>query len=65
MDDRRKVEWRQGSRCESASCIQVARIDGGYVFRNSNDPDGPTLTFSEAEWLSFTAGVRDGEFVFE
>jgi Domain of unknown function (DUF397) len=52
MDNKRKVEWRQSSRCESGNCIQVARIDGNYVIRNSIDPDGPRLTFSVAEWQS-------------
>jgi Domain of unknown function (DUF397) len=50
--DKRKVEWRQSSRCESGQCIQVARIDGNFVMRNSSDPDGPRLTFSKADWQS-------------
>jgi Domain of unknown function (DUF397) len=32
------------------------------VIRNSNVPDGPRLTVSEAEWLPFDAARRDGEF---
>jgi hypothetical protein len=30
--------------------------------RDSKDPDGPRLIFTPAEWETFTAGVRDGEF---
>jgi Domain of unknown function (DUF397) len=52
MDNKRKVEWRQSSRCESGNCIQVAHIDGNYVIRNSIDSDGPRLTFSVADWQS-------------
>jgi hypothetical protein len=29
---------------------------------NSPDPTGPILTFTAAEWVAFTAGVRAGEF---
>ncbi len=30
--------------------------------RNSGDPDGPKLYFTEAEWDAFVLGVKDGEF---
>jgi hypothetical protein len=33
-----------------------------YVMRNSADPDGPQLYFTEAEWDAFVLGVKDGEF---
>ncbi|HLI39744.1 MAG TPA: DUF397 domain-containing protein [Streptosporangiaceae bacterium] len=33
-----------------------------YVMRNSKDPDGPALYFTEAEWEAFVLGVKDGEF---
>jgi hypothetical protein len=33
-----------------------------YVMRNSADPDGPKLYFTEAEWEAFVLGVKDGEF---
>ena len=33
-----------------------------YVMRNSGDPDGPKLYFTEAEWDAFVLGVKDGEF---
>ena len=33
-----------------------------YVMRNSGDPDGPQLYFTEAEWDAFVLGVKDGEF---
>ncbi len=33
-----------------------------YVMRNSADPDGPKLYFTEAEWDAFVLGVKDGEF---
>ena len=33
-----------------------------YVMRNSADPEGPSLYFTEAEWEAFVLGVKDGEF---
>ena len=40
------------------------KADAGklYVMRNSGDPDGPRLYFTEAEWDAFVLGVKDGEF---
>ena len=66
MDDKRKVEWRQSSRCESGQCIQVARIDGSIVMRNSSDPDGPRPVFNEADWQSgqcIQADLDHGSYV--
>jgi hypothetical protein len=32
------------------------------VMRDSKNPDGPVLYFTEAEWEAFIGGVKDGEF---
>ncbi|WP_460367872.1 DUF397 domain-containing protein [Actinocorallia lasiicapitis] len=32
------------------------------VMKNAQDPDGPVLYFTQAEWDAFVAGVKDGEF---
>lgn len=46
-----------------AACVEVADLDGGYrAVRDSKDPAGPELMFTEAGWAAFTAGVRSGEF---
>jgi hypothetical protein len=38
-------------------------FDGDLVhMRHSQNPSGPVLTFSLAEWAAFVAGVRVGEF---
>ncbi|MGC9667168.1 DUF397 domain-containing protein [Planosporangium sp. 12N6] len=56
--------WRRSSFCGSGACIEVARVDEAYLLRDSKDPEGPVLTFTEAEWEAFVAGVRAGEFTF-
>ena len=57
-------EWRKSSRTvSSGNCVEVAANAPGMVaVRDSKDPDGPKLTFAPAEWDTFTAGVRDGQF---
>lgn len=54
--------WRRSKRCESAQCIEVARIEGLVAIRDSKDPHGVVLTFTLAEWGAFVDGVRDGDF---
>jgi hypothetical protein len=50
-----KTEWMKPSRssAQHANCVQ-ARLAGGAVeLRNSNDPSGPFVRFTEAEWRTF------------
>ena len=58
----RKTRWRKSSHCDAGTCVEVARADGGVAVRDSKDPSGPTLKFTEEEWRAFVAGIRDGEF---
>ncbi len=39
-----------------------ADADRLILMRDSKNPDGPVLAFTEAEWRAFVAGVKDGEF---
>jgi hypothetical protein len=63
--DLSRAEWRKASYSSSngGTCVEVARnLPGAVAVRDSMDPDGPKLMFSPAEWRTFTAAVRDGEF---
>jgi hypothetical protein len=62
MDDLSQVRWQRASNCDSGSCVEVACVDDRYAIRDSKDPDGPTLTFSPAEWRTFANGIRAGDF---
>jgi hypothetical protein len=42
--------------------VQIAFVDDLVGMRDRQDPDGPVLVFTEAEWHAFTAGARAGEF---
>ncbi len=45
------------------NCVEIAFLaDGGVAMRNSRDPGGAALVFTQAEWDAFLGGARDGEF---
>ncbi|MEU4558548.1 DUF397 domain-containing protein [Actinoplanes sp. NPDC023936] len=56
--------WRKSSRCGTSTCIEVAKVDGHYLIRDSKNPDVAPLQFNEAEWTAFCAGITAGEFRF-
>jgi Domain of unknown function (DUF397) len=63
MRDLSDMRWKKSSRSGAGNnCVEVADLDGGHAVRDSKNPTGPTLTFTAAEWVAFTAGVRAGEF---
>lgn len=62
--DLSRAEWRKSSRsgpnCDN--CVEVAFVDGAIAVRDSKNPEGPVLIFTPAEWDTFVAGTKDGEF---
>ncbi|MFI6340807.1 DUF397 domain-containing protein [Streptomyces sp. NPDC050535] len=45
------------------NCVELALLVGGDVaMRNSRDPYGPALVYTQVEIAAFIAGVKDGEF---
>jgi hypothetical protein len=56
--------WRKSTFTNAmAACVEVADLDGGgRAVRDSKNPSGPALRFTVAEWATFTAGVKEGEF---
>ena len=55
------VTWRKSS-FSANSCVEVARLATGVAVRDSKNPDGPVLHYTEAEWQAFLLGARNGEF---
>ena len=58
-----QLEWRKSSVSrQDGACLEVAKTRDGRAVRDSKDPDGPVLTFTQAEWIAFIAGAKAGEF---
>lgn len=70
-----RTPWRKSSYSgNGGNCVEIAvtgdtsvathkaDADKLYLMRDSKNPDGPALAFTEAEWDAFVAGVKDGEF---
>ena len=64
-----EVAWRKSSHSTAnGHCTEVAVLpgpvpDAGYVIavRDSKDPDGPVLSFTPADWHTFTDGLKTGK----
>lgn len=59
--------WIRSRFCNGASaCVEVRppceETGGMWQMRDSKDPDGAVLSFTEEEMDAFKAGVRDEEF---
>ena len=61
---RASMAWIKSSRCESNACVEVAHAGGEILVRNSAGSASPVLRFTQAEWIAFIGGVRDGDFDF-
>jgi hypothetical protein len=56
------ASWRKSAASGNGACVEVAR-DGRHVWvRDSKDPSGPVLGFTQLEWTAFVLGVEHGEF---
>jgi hypothetical protein len=56
--------WHKSTRSTAqGQCVEVAlNLPGIVAVRDSKDPSGPALVFTEGEWAAFVGGVGDGEF---
>lgn len=57
--------WRKSSRSNGNggnNCVEVAFLDTTVAVRDSQNPSGPALLFTPADWDDFVASVKDGEF---
>jgi hypothetical protein len=62
MNSTERPRWRKSSKCGSNSCVEVAQVDGGYLLRDSKNPDQAPLRFTEDELVAFATAFADGEF---
>jgi hypothetical protein len=60
--DLTRAAWRKASYSgdNGGNCVEVARnLPGVVAVRDSKDPAGPALVFSQDEWAAFTAAIKD------
>jgi hypothetical protein len=46
------------SGASTTECVEAAHLLGTTAVRDSKNPGGPMLMFSQASWASFLAGVQ-------
>jgi hypothetical protein len=62
MNSTDQSAWRKSSRCGNSTCVEIATVDGGYLIRDSKNPDQAPLQFTEEELAVFAASFTAGEF---
>lgn len=55
-------KWKKSSASGGGECVEVRRTLSGVQVRDSKNPAGAFLDFTDAEWLAFLKGVARGEF---
>ncbi|MDT5033661.1 MAG: hypothetical protein QOC94_3832 [Actinoplanes sp.] len=65
MPQVKAAQWKKSTHSNGNggnNCVEVALFDDGAAVRHSEDPTGPALVFTTAEWVAFVGGAKDGEF---
>lgn len=64
MSDLNGAPWRKSSHSGSGNtCVEVAGLaEVGFGVRDSTNPSGPTLVFSQAAWRTLSTAIKDGAF---
>jgi hypothetical protein len=58
------LRWRKSSFSGNGggNCVDVAD-DGGKIYvRNSKNPGGAIVAFTQSEWMAFISGAKNREF---
>jgi Domain of unknown function (DUF397) len=58
----RQSPWRTAKASASENCVQVRSEHDMIVVGNSRSPDGPFISYTQAEWAAFLDGAKKGEF---
>ena len=56
------LNWKISRTCDGGACIGVARSGDSVVFGSTQQPAGPVLIYTAAEWQHFLAGAKQGDF---
>jgi hypothetical protein len=53
------MSWQRSSFCASTGCVEIARIDGTVMLRDSKNPGQSPVSFTPAEWRGFQERVLE------
>jgi len=58
------VSWQKSrASSDAGGCVEMAKLPGGeIVVRNSRQPGGPALIYTQAEIEALIQGAKDGDF---
>jgi Domain of unknown function (DUF397) len=60
------IHWRKSSRSASGSqCVEIGYTRRFIFARDSKNPTGLTLAFSQAEWTEFLNAVKNNDLNLE
>ena len=59
--DESPQRWRKSSFSGNGDCLEWLIATQGVRVRQSSEPSGAELSFTNSEWQAFLAGVRAGE----
>ncbi len=58
----RSLDWRKARRSiGNGDCVEIAPVNGKIAFRDSKDPEGPTLSYPLGVFLSFLDAAKKGD----
>jgi Domain of unknown function (DUF397) len=58
-----ETPWVKASRSsQTGSCVEQRRSGDVIEVRDTKDPSGPVLRFTEAEYAAWIDGAKKGEF---
>lgn len=61
--DLTRAAWFKSTRSSgNGNCVEVAILDRAVAVRDTKDRSGPVLQFTPADWDTFVAGAKNGEF---
>jgi hypothetical protein len=59
----RALQWRTARRSAgNGACVEVASVNGQMAVRDSKDPDGSWLQYSQQSWQAFVVGLKNEKF---
>jgi Domain of unknown function (DUF397) len=57
-----ELNWRKSqASADSGGCVQIASTGHTVLVRDSGNLSGPLLTFTPAQWTTFTARIRGAD----